>query len=111
MAREIVCDLVQYSIAHLSFFHIASIDLAGTEYAQREGLWNATDRALDADDGMDSFALIDIDGFLVPRGGYASVHVVVDNYLALYHGGLMTVNWMLFCSSKKMVYAPIPVTK
>ena len=66
---------------------------------------------MDKNDGMDYLALIDIDEFLVPRGGYASVHGVINDYLAPYRGGSLTVNWILFGSSNKTVYAPIPVTK
>jgi len=59
---------------------------------------------------MDYLALIDIDEFLVTRGGYASVHGVINDYIAPYRGGSLTVNWILFGSSNKTVYAPIPVT-
>mmetsp|Transcript_19688 Transcript_19688/g.42792 ORF Transcript_19688/g.42792 Transcript_19688/m.42792 type:complete len:331 (+) Transcript_19688:395-1387(+) len=67
-------------------------------------------RELDVMEGHEYLALIDGDEFLVPKGNYTNVHDVVKDYLEPY-GGALTVNWMLFGSSNKTFYNPIPVTK
>eukprot|EP00578_Thalassiosira_sp_NH16_P013169 CAMPEP_0181125444 /NCGR_PEP_ID=MMETSP1071-20121207/27055_1 /TAXON_ID=35127 /ORGANISM="Thalassiosira sp., Strain NH16" /LENGTH=364 /DNA_ID=CAMNT_0023210891 /DNA_START=123 /DNA_END=1217 /DNA_ORIENTATION=- len=84
------------------------------DVAEKVGYWNSSStspRILDANDGIDYLAMIDIDEFLVPRGNYTSVHGVIKDYLDPYVGGSLTVNWMLFGSSNKTLYSPIPVTK
>lgn len=58
----------------------------------------------------DYLALIDGDEFLVPKGNYTSVHGVVKDFLHPY-GGALTMNWMLFGSSNRTFYSPVPVTK
>lgn len=82
------------------------------DMAEQAGYWNtSTDsRTLDENDGMDYLAFIDIDEFLVPKENYTSVHGVIKEYLQPF-GGSLTVNWMLFGSSNKTLYSPIPVTK
>ena len=67
-------------------------------------------RELNATEGHDYLALMDGDEFLVPRGNYTTVHDVIHDYLEPY-GGALTVNWMIFGSSNKTTYVPIPVTK
>lgn len=79
-------------------------------YAKKEG-WEVTDRQFAPTEGMDYLAMIDIDEFLVPKGRYTSIHGVIRDYLEPFTGGSLTINWMLFGSSNKTIYSPVPVTK
>jgi hypothetical protein len=59
----------------------------------------------------DYLALIDVDEFLVPqKEEYHEVRQILQDYLVPF-GGALTVNWMLFGTSNKTLYAPIPLTK
>jgi hypothetical protein len=57
-------------------------------------------------------ALIDIDEFLVPQQDkfYSGIHSVLEEYLVPF-GGALVSNWVLFGSSNRTVYSPVPVTK
>mmetsp|Transcript_32898 Transcript_32898/g.69220 ORF Transcript_32898/g.69220 Transcript_32898/m.69220 type:complete len:425 (-) Transcript_32898:703-1977(-) len=84
------------------------------DYIEKKGWYTANttlDRVMDRNEGMDYLAFIDIDEFLMPQGNYTSVHSVINDYLHPYNGGSLSVNWMLFGSSNKTLYSPIPVTK
>jgi hypothetical protein len=61
----------------------------------------------------DYFALFDVDEFLVLQqypANHSTIHDVLDTYLVPY-GGALVMNWVLFGTSSKQVYAPVPVTK
>ena len=87
-----------------------NISKFASSVSKKEG-YEVTDRELNPSEGMDYLAMIDVDEFLVPKGKYTSVHGVIKDYLEPYVGGSMTVNWVLFGSSNKTIYTPIPVTK
>lgn len=72
----------------------------------------APDRALPWDAGADYLALIDLDEFLVPRGRFASVHQVMAEYAEPFPAAAaLAVNWMLYGSANRTLYAPLPVLR
>ena len=87
-----------------------NINEVGLRYSKKMG-YEVTDREFGPSEGTDYLAMIDLDEFLVPKGEYTSVHGVIKDYLEPYEGGSITVNWVLFGSSNKTIYTPIPVTK